>query len=68
MTDTTHQAAEEHTHTHGDDCGHEKVVHLDHVDYLHDGHRHAAHEGHYDEHGEHPHTLEETRPRTEVTP
>ena len=37
-------------HEHGDGCGHEAVVHGDHVDYLHDSHRHARHEGHYDEH------------------
>ena len=41
---------EEHTHRHGDDCGHESVQHDDHVDYVHDGHRHSAHDDHYDEH------------------
>jgi zinc transport system permease protein len=48
-----HARAESHVHEHGPECGHEAVVHGDHVDYLHDGHRHAAHEGHYDEHGDH---------------
>jgi len=41
---------EEHTHQHGDDCGHRAVQHGDHVDYVHDGHRHAPHGSHYDEH------------------
>ena len=48
-----HRHAERHLHEHGPGCGHEAVVHGDHVDYLHDGHRHAAHEGHYDEHADH---------------
>ncbi|MGI8457207.1 MAG: metal ABC transporter permease [Propionibacteriaceae bacterium] len=41
---------EQHPHVHGVDCGHEAVVHDDHVDFLHDGHRHAGHRDHYDEH------------------
>lgn len=41
---------EEHTHRHGDGCGHESVQHDDHVDYVHDGHRHSEHDDHYDEH------------------
>jgi zinc transport system permease protein len=45
-----HEAAGEHTHVHGEDCGHLAVPHGDHIDYLHDGHRHAPHGGHYDEH------------------
>jgi zinc transport system permease protein len=47
-----HQAAEaeDHPHEHGPGCGHEAIVHDDHVDYLHGGHRHAAHGPHYDEH------------------
>lgn len=48
-----HDPAERHEHEHGPECGHEAVVHGDHVDYVHDGHLHAAHQGHYDEHGEH---------------
>jgi len=39
-----------HRHEHGPECGHEALVHGDHVDYVHDGHRHAEHGGHYDEH------------------
>lgn len=45
----------EHTkaeHEHGPNCGHEAVVHGDHIDYLHDGHRHHAHGDHYDEDAE----------------
>jgi zinc transport system permease protein len=45
-----HQAAGEHPHVHGQDCGHVAVPHGDHVDYVHDGHRHAEHGRHYDEH------------------
>lgn len=41
---------EDHTHEHGEDCGHVAVPHGDHVDYVHDGHRHAPHGTHYDEH------------------
>ena len=39
-----------HRHEHGPGCGHEALVHGDHVDYVHDGHRHAAHGAQYDEH------------------
>lgn len=50
MTATTHARAEEHEHhTHGPGCGHESVVHNDHVDYFHGGHAHREHAGHYDE-------------------
>ncbi len=45
-----HDVSEDHSHQHGEDCGHVAVPHGDHVDYLHDGHRHAAHGKHYDEH------------------
>jgi len=41
---------EDHTHRHGEGCGHVAVPHGDHVDYVHDGHRHAPHGSHYDEH------------------
>lgn len=41
---------EDHSHQHGAGCGHETVVHDDHVDYGHDGHRHAVHESHADGH------------------
>lgn len=50
MTTTTdHRPTEPHDHTHGPMCGHEAVIHLDHVDYLHNGHAHREHSGHYDE-------------------
>jgi zinc transport system permease protein len=39
-----------HSHEHGPDCGHEAVLHGDHLDYVHDGLRHAPHGGDYDEH------------------
>jgi len=51
VQETEHTAVpEDHTHRHGDDCGHLAVPHGDHVDYVHDGHRHAPHGSHYDEH------------------
>ncbi|APC97019.1 hypothetical protein [Francisella frigiditurris] len=39
-----------HEHTHKDGCGHTKVKHNDHYDYLHNGCLHHEHNGHYDEH------------------
>ena len=45
-----HPHVEDHPHDHGPGCGHEVVVHGDHLDYIHGGHRHAAHGAHYDEH------------------
>jgi zinc transport system permease protein len=39
-----------HDHEHGPGCGHEALVHGDHVDYVHDGFRHAPHGADYDEH------------------
>jgi zinc transport system permease protein len=39
-----------HPHAHNPECGHKKVEHGDHVDYVHDGHLHAAHGDHWDEH------------------
>ncbi|WP_239456501.1 metal ABC transporter permease [Nocardioides solisilvae] len=48
--DDVHLPVPEHTHQHGEGCGHRAVAHGDHVDYLHDGHRHAPHDSHYDEH------------------
>jgi zinc transport system permease protein len=45
-----HHDADEHRHEHGPGCGHEAVVHGDHLDYVHDGHRHAVHGAHYDDH------------------
>jgi len=38
-------------HTHGPACGHERVPHGDHVDYLVGGHLHHSHESHCDDHG-----------------
>ena len=45
-----HRHSESHAHTHGPACGHQAVIHLDHVDYLHDGHAHREHA-----HGGHEH-------------
>ena len=41
----------ESTHHHGMDCGHERVLHDDHFDYVVEGHLHYVHEGHCDDHG-----------------
>jgi hypothetical protein len=41
----------EANHVHGEGCGHERVPHGDHVDYLVDGHLHHVHSGHCDDHG-----------------
>jgi hypothetical protein len=38
-------------HVHGPDCGHERVPHGDHQDYLVEGHLHHPHDGHCDDHG-----------------
>ncbi|MCL6271873.1 hypothetical protein M3P05_18300 [Sansalvadorimonas sp. 2012CJ34-2] len=38
-------------HIHGSRCGHEKVPHGDHFDYLVDGRLHHVHDGHCDDHG-----------------
>jgi len=47
MNHTTH---EKHDHVHADGCGHPRVRHGDHEDYLHDGHLHFVHGDHVDEH------------------
>jgi hypothetical protein len=39
-----------HMHVHGPSCGHRRVRHGDHDDFVHGLHRHARHEAHYDEH------------------
>ncbi len=39
-----------HPHEHGPSCGHPRVQHGDHEDFIHEGHRHAVHADHYDEH------------------
>lgn len=44
------QTHDNHSHVHGENCGHTRVQHEDHFDYLHDGHLHYVHDGHYDEH------------------
>lgn len=41
----------EEQHEHGKDCGHERIAHGDHFDYLVAGHLHHVHEGHCDDHG-----------------
>ena len=41
----------DHSHHHGLDCGHARVLHGDHYDYVVEGHRHYVHEGHCDDHG-----------------
>ena len=41
---------ENHSHEHKDGCGHTKIKHGDHYDYLHDGHMHHTHGDHVDEH------------------
>jgi zinc transport system permease protein len=50
VPDDPHQVAGGHQHAHHDECGHPRVKHGDHVDYVHDGHLHAAHGDHWDEH------------------
>lgn len=45
-----HQTHAEHSHKHGDKCGHKATKSGNHVDYEHDGHVHAADDAHYDEH------------------
>jgi hypothetical protein len=39
------------SHVHGSDCGHERVTHGDHVDYVVGGHLHHPHGDHCDDHG-----------------
>lgn len=43
--------AHEANHVHGPKCGHERVRHGDHVDYLVKGHLHHPHGKHCDDHG-----------------
>jgi zinc transport system permease protein len=45
-----HVVAAVHAHVHGPGCGHVRVQHGDHADFIHEGHRHAEHADHYDEH------------------
>lgn len=44
-----HDVHKNHTHEHSLDCGHTKIKHGDHIDYVHDGHLHHEHNGHWDE-------------------
>lgn len=37
-------------HIHGQGCGHQAIVHGDHVDYMVEGHLHHPHETHCDLH------------------
>ena len=48
MTDCTKHP--NHDHIHGENCGHIKIKHEDHYDFLHDGHLHHTHQDHIDEH------------------
>ena len=48
MTGTIHNEHLDHSHVHGEGCGHVAIPHGDHVDYVHDGHAHRAHEQHWD--------------------
>ncbi len=47
----THFTVNENGHAHGDKCGHKKVAHADHFDYIHDGQYHSTHADHSDNHG-----------------
>ena len=44
-----HKIHGNHSHVHGEDCGHTAIRHAGHVDYLHDGCLHTAHGDHFDE-------------------
>lgn len=44
-----HHVHDEHNHQHSLACGHTKIRHEDHIDYVHNGHLHREHEGHWDE-------------------
>ncbi len=45
-------ASTEHTHKHHKNCGHERVKHGMHWDYIHDGNYHWPHKNHVDQHGD----------------
>jgi zinc transport system permease protein len=45
-----HLPHQSHMHVHLRGCGHERVPHGDHDDFVHGEHRHAPHGTHYDEH------------------
>jgi hypothetical protein len=42
----------QHTHEHGEKCGHKRVQHGDHWDYKHNNEYHHAHKDHVDFHGQ----------------
>ncbi|MBI5283025.1 MAG: hypothetical protein HY858_15170 [Candidatus Solibacter usitatus] len=44
-----HRIHGNHSHVHGEDCGHTAIRHDDHVDYLHEGCLHSPHGDHFDE-------------------
>jgi hypothetical protein len=44
-----HPVQGDHTHKHSIACGHTKIKHEDHIDYVHNGHLHHEHDGHWDE-------------------
>src|SRR5262245_28686245 len=39
-----------HAHTHGNDCGHKRIAHEGHEDFLHDGHLHHVRGDKIEEH------------------
>lgn len=43
------QTHADHSHVHSEGCGHTRIKHGEHWDYVHNGHLHAAHSQHYDE-------------------
>lgn len=51
LASTHHLMVKNHTHHHGEGCGHEAVDHQNHKDYLHDGVYCCPHEDHVDNHG-----------------
>ncbi len=50
-TPTHNCSSHDSNHVHGDNCGHEKVPHGDHFDFLVNGHLHHPHGNHCDDHG-----------------
>lgn len=49
-----HCDAHPDAHVHGPGCGHRRVQHGDHFDFLVDGHLHHPHGDHCDDHGPAP--------------
>jgi hypothetical protein len=48
----SHKCAEHNgNHTHGTNCGHQRIPHGDHDDYVVGTHLHHPHDGHCDDHG-----------------